>query len=362
MSNVNRKFTLAARPVGYPKLSDFDIVTEPIPNPQDGEVLVRTNYLSVDPYMRGRMNDRASYAPNVQIGEAMVGTVVGEVVASKSPDFQVGDIATGGLGWQEYGVSDGGNLRKVDPTFAPISTALGILGMPGLTAYFGLLDVGKPKHGDTVLISGAAGATGSVAGQIAKLKGCRVIGIAGGPEKCNWLTETAKFDAAIDYKNENVGERLTALCPDGVDVYFDNVGGEILDEVLMHLALNARIIVCGAISQYNNPDDMYGVKNYVSLIIRRATAQGFLILDYLDRAVEGLLCLNKWIEDGKIIQEIDMQHGFDNIPKTLTRLFTGENLGKQLLKVTDPPLPIRSNAIEKTVFRLLSAYMVWRKG
>ena len=287
------------------------------------------------------------------------------MIESKHTKYKAGDLINYLCGWQEYVVIEPGGRSLVPVNKMPghLDPALLLaLSLTGLTAYFGLLDIGKPKRGDTVLVSGAAGATGSVAGQIAKLKGCKVIGIAGGAEKCQWLTDKAKFDAAIDYKNEHVGDRLAELCPQGVDVYFDNVGGEILDEVLMHLAINARIVVCGAISQYNKPDDFYGVKNYVSLIIRRASAEGFIVLDYLDRAVEGLLCLNKWVEDGKIIQAIDMQHGFDQIPQTMTRLFTGENLGKQLLKVTDPPIAIRNNPVEVAVFRLLSAYMAWRKG
>ena len=235
------------------------------------------------------------------------------------------------------------------------------LSLTGLTAYFGLLEMGEPRRGETVLVSGAAGATGSVVGQIAKLKGCRAFGIAGGAEKCAWLTRTAKFDAAIDYKNENVGERVAELCPQGVDVYFDNVGGPMLDEILPNLAMNARVVICGAISQYNDPENPYPLKNYLSLLLNRATARGFIVLDYLGRATEGLLCLHKWVEDGKIIQEIDVQHGFEQIPATLQRLFTGENLGKQVLKVADPPLAIRANAVEKVVFSVLGAYMAWRK-
>ena len=237
------------------------------------------------------------------------------------------------------------------------------LSLTGLTAYFGLLEIGRPKPGETVLVSGAAGATGSVAGQIAKLKGCTVIGLAGGAEKCAWLTDKGHFDAAIDYKNDDIAAKLTELCPSGVDVYFDNVGGPITDEVLLHVAQNARIVLCGAISQYNtSPEEIYGLKNYLSLIINRGTAQGFIILDYLDRALEGLLCLTKWVEDGRVVQEIDMQEGFENIPATLTRIFTGDNLGKQLLKVCEAPLPLRSNAIERTVFSLLRTLMMWRKG
>ena len=342
----------------------FELIETPVPTLTDGQILAQTLYLSFDPTQRAWMA-MDTYMPAVELGEPMRAGGIAQVIESKHAKYKAGDLINYLCGWQEYVVIEPSArslvpVNKMPGHFDP--ALLLALSLTGLTAYFGLLDIGKPKRGETVLVSGAAGATGSVAGQIAKLKGCRVIGIAGGAEKCQWLTDKAKFDAAIDYKNENVGDRLTELCPQGVDVYFDNVGGEILDEVLMHLAINARIIVCGAISQYNKPDDFYGVKNYVSLIIRRASAEGFIVLDYLDRAVEGLLCLNKWVEDGKIIQEIDMQHGFDQIPQTLTRLFTGENLGKQLLKVTDPPIPIRSNPVEVAVFRLLSAYMAWRKG
>ncbi len=359
---INRQIVLASRPVGYPRESDFKLVETEFPRPAEGELVVRAIWLSLDPYMRGRLNDVQSYAPAVEIGGVMVGGVAGEVVESRTPAFQVGDIVQGPLGWQEYAVSDGRNLGMVDRSLGPLSTSMGVLGMPGMTAYFGLLEIGHPKPGETVLVSGAAGATGSVVGQIAKLKGCRTIGIAGGAEKCAWLTETAGFDAAIDYKNEAIGERLSALCPEGVNVFFDNVGGEILDEVLLHLALRARIVICGAISQYNRPDDLYGVKNYLALLLSRGRAEGFIVLDYLDRAVEGLLCLNKWIKDGKVVQEIDLQHGFDQIPATLIRLFTGANLGKQLLKVSDAPLPVRSNALEKTVFNIMSSITTWRKG
>ena len=281
MSDINRKFTLAARPVGYPKPSDFDIVTEPIPVPKDGEVLVHTNYLSVDPYMRGRMNDRASYAPNVQIGEVMVGTVVGEVVASKNPDFQVGDIATGGLGWQEYGVSDGNNLRKVDPTLAPISTALGILGMPGLTAYFGLLEICNPQAGETVFVSAAAGAVGSLVGQIAKIKGCRAVGSAGSDEKVDYVVDELGFDAAFNYKTtEDYGTQLAELCPDGIDAYFDNVGGAITDAVFPLINVKARISICGQISQYNLENPEQGPRFLWHLIVKRAKIQGFLVFEF----------------------------------------------------------------------------------
>ena len=361
---TNRQWILRRRPEGMVDPSLFELQETPVPALSDGQLLAQTLYLSFDPTQRAWMA-MDSYMPAVELGEPMRAGGISQVIESKHPKYKAGDLVNYLCGWQEYVViePDARSLAPVNKMPSHLDPALLLaLSLTGLTAYFGLLDIGKPKRGETVLVSGAAGATGSVAGQIAKLKGCHVIGIAGGAEKCRWLIDKAKFDAAIDYKTADLGERLNELCPHGVDVYFDNVGGEMLDEVLMHLAMHARIIVCGAISQYNQPDAPYGIKNYLSLIIRRASAEGFIVLDYLDRAVEGLLCLNKWVEDGKIIQEIDLQHGFDQIPQTLVRLFTGENLGKQLLKVTDPPIAIRSNPVEVAAFRALSAYMAWRKG
>ena len=335
MSDINRKFTLAARPVGYPKPSDFDLVTEPIPVPKDGEVLVHTNYLSVDPYMRGRMNDRASYAPNVQIGEVMVGTVVGEVVASKNPDFQVGDIATGGLGWQEYGVSDGNNLRKVDPTLAPISTALGILGMPGLTAYFGLLEICNPQAGETVFVSAAAGAVGSLVGQIAKIKGCRAVGSAGSDEKVDYVVDELGFDAAFNYKTtEDYGTQLAELCPDGIDAYFDNVGGAITDAVFPLINVNARVSICGQISQYNLENPEQGPRFLWHLIVKRAKIQGFLVFEFADKHDDGLRQMAEWIQAGKLKYREEITEGFENAPGAFIGMLKGRNIGKQLVKVT----------------------------
>ena len=334
MSDINRKFTLAARPVGYPKPSDFDLVTEPIPVPEDGEVLVHTNYLSVDPYMRGRMNDRASYAPNVQIGEVMVGTVVGEVVASKNPDFQVGDIATGGLGWQEYGVSDGNNLRKVDPTLAPISTALGILGMPGLTAYFGLLEICNPQARETVFVSAAAGAVGSLVGQIAKIKGCRAVGSAGSDEKVDYVVDELGFDAAFNYKTtEDYGAKLAELCPDGIDAYFDNVGGAITDAVFPLINVKARISICGQISQYNLENPEQGPRFLWHLIVKRAKIQGFLVFEFADKHDDGLRQMAEWIQSGKLKYREEITEGFENAPTAFIGMLKGSNIGKQLVKV-----------------------------
>ncbi len=361
---TNRQWILRARPEGLIDPTIFELRESPVPELTEGQVLAKTMYLSFDPTQRGWMA-MDTYMPMVPLGEPMRAGGIAQVIESRHRKFKPGDLINYLCGWQDYVVFEPDRPGLVPATRIPghLDPALTLaLSLTCLTAYFGLLEIGHPKPGETVLVSGAAGATGSVVGQIAKLKGCRTIGIAGGAEKCAWLTETAGFDAAIDYKNEAIGERLSALCPEGVNVFFDNVGGEILDEVLLHLALRARIVICGAISQYNRPDDLYGVKNYLALLLSRGRAEGFIVLDYLDRAVEGLLCLNKWIKDGKVVQEIDLQHGFDQIPATLIRLFTGANLGKQLLKVSDAPLPVRSNALEKTVFNIMSSITTWRKG
>jgi NADPH-dependent curcumin reductase CurA len=362
-SRTNRQWILQARPKGMVEPSVFELRESPVPELVDGQVLAQTLYLSFDPSQRAWMA-RDTYMPAVPLGETMRASGIAQVIESRHRKYRPGDLVYCFCGWQEYAVLDPARslvpLTKVPGFLDPALTLA--LSLTGLTAYFGLLKIGRPKAGDTVLVSGAAGATGSVAAQIARIKGCRVIGIAGGQEKCAWLTDQARLDAAIDYKNERVGDRLAALCPDGVDVFFDNVGGEMLDEVLVHLAMHARVVLCGAISQYNAVGEPYGIRNSPMLIINRGTAQGFIVIDYMDRAVEGLLCLNKWVEDGKLVQEIDMQHGFEQIPATLTRLFTGANLGKQLLKVGDAPLPVRSNAVAEWGFRLMSGFMAWRRG
>ena len=361
---TNRQWLLRGRPEGMVDASLFELHEAPMPALERDQVLAKTMYLSFDPTQRMWMA-KDTYMPMVRLGDPMRAGGIAQVVESKHPKYKPGDIVNGLCAWQEYVVFEPNDTDSVPPSKLPghLDPAVTLaLSVTGLTAYFGLLEIGKPKPGDTVLVSGAAGATGSIVGQIAKLKGCRVVGIAGGHEKCTWLTTTANFDAAIDYKNENVEKRIGALCPDGVDIYFDNVGGEILDAALLHLAMHARVVLCGAISQYNLEDDAnrYGIQNHMELVIQRGTAQGFIILDYLDRAIEGLLCLNKWMDEGKIVQEIDMQEGFENIPATLARLFTGENLGKQLLKVADAPLPIRSSAIERLAMRVMSAYFARR--
>ena len=362
---TNRQWLLKARPQGMITPDLFQLVDMPVPEIGAGQVLAKTMYLSFDPTQRAWMA-MDTYIPIIELGEVMRAAGIAQVVDSKHPKFKPGDIVNFLTGWQEYVVFNPDKPGYVPPTKLPghLDPALMLaLGLTGLTAYFGLLEVGQPKSGDTVLVSGAAGATGSIVGQIAKLKGCRVIGIAGGTKKCTWLTSEGGFDAAIDYKHDDIGAKLNELCPQGVNVYFDNVGGPITDEVLMHIAHHARIVLCGAISQYNAvEEDLYGLKNYLSLIINRGRAEGFIILDYLDRASEGILCLSKWIEDGAIKQAIDMQEGFDNIPQTLTRIFTGENLGKQLLKVCDAPLPLNTNITERVMFKLIRNVTVWRKS
>jgi NADPH-dependent curcumin reductase CurA len=339
MAPENRQWLLRARPAGMVKESDFELRTSPAPAPKDGEALVRVLYLSFDPAMRGWMEDRPSYIPPVQLGEVMRAGAVGQVIESRSPDYKVGDFLQGTFGWQDYALASRGGIMPASPLpkGTPLTWPLGVCGITGLTAYFGLLDLGKPKAGETVVVSGAAGATGSVAGQIAKLKGCRVIGIAGGTDKCRWLTEQAHFDAAIDYKRENVARRLHELCPKGIDVYFDNVGGEILDAALANLGQRARIVQCGGISGYNDTMPP-AVHNTMNLVVTRSRMEGFIVIDYLPRFAEGAGQLAQWVMEGKIAHAEDVQHGLENAPKTFLRLFQGKNLGKQLLKVADPPI------------------------
>jgi NADPH:quinone reductase len=289
MPAINKQITLAARPSGMPKPSDFKLVESAVPDPGPGEFLVRTLYVSVDPYMRGRMNDVKSYAPPAQIGEVMGAGAVGKVVTSQNPQFQAGDVVEGFFGWQQYAISNGTGVRKIDPTLAPVSTALGVLGMPGLTAYFGLLDIGKPRAGETVVVSGAAGAVGSLVGQIAKIKGCRVVGIAGSDEKVAWLRDELGFDAAFNYKTTaNYTAKLAEFCPKGVDVYFDNVGGAITDAVFPLINTGARIAVCGQIAQYNADKIETGPRLLWHFIVKQARAEGFLVFQFASRYAEGL--------------------------------------------------------------------------
>ncbi len=331
---LNHQVRLAARPSGMLKRSDFEFTHEPIPVPSDGEFAVEISHISLDPAMRGWMNAGATYIEGVELGDVMRAGAVGRVSASKHPGFSVGDHACGIFGVQEHALSDGRGVIKVDPALAPIETYLGTLAMTGLTAYFGLLDVAKVREGETVVVSGAAGAVGSVVGQIAKIKGARAVGIAGGADKCRWLTEEIGFDAAIDYKNEDVRAALRERAPDRVDVYFDNVGGEILDAALARLARGARVVICGAISQYNNTTPYRGPANYIALLPARAAMIGFVVFDYADRYGEAAAELAGWIADGRLVsREEVLEGGVDAFPETLLRLFSGENTGKLVLHV-----------------------------
>jgi NADPH-dependent curcumin reductase CurA len=330
----NRKFVLAARPVGIPKESDFTLVESPLPELQDGELLVHAMYLSVDPYMRGRISGMKSYAAPVEIGGLIVGGGIAQVVESKNPSFAVGDIVDIYMGWQEYAVSNGRGLRKLDPAIAPVSTGLGVLGMTGMTAYFGLLDICDPKPGQTVVVSGAAGAVGSIVGQIAKIKGCRTVGIAGGDDKVECMMNEHGYDAAFNYKTtDNYSAKLKELCPNGIDVYFDNVGGPITDAVFGLLNLGARISICGQISQYNNTKPEMGPRLLGMLIVARAKAQGFLVSDYASRFGPAIAEMAGWVRSGQIKYREDIVEGFENLPKAFIGLLQGENIGKRLVKV-----------------------------
>lgn len=334
MNDKNQQYLLATRPVGAPTRDTFELVETDLREPGPGEVLVKVKYLSIDPAMRGWMNDAKSYIPPVGIGEVMRALGVGEVVASQHPGFAVGDHVNGALGVQRYFLGEPKGFYKVDPQQAPLPRYLSALGMTGMTAYFALLAVGQPKAGETVVLSGAAGAVGSVAGQIAKLKGCRVIGIAGGADKCRFLIDELGFDGAIDYKHEDVAAGLKHECPKGVDVYFDNVGGDILDAVLGRISVGARVVICGAISQYNNKEAIKGPSNYLSLLVNRARMEGMVVTDYVQRYPEALREMAGWLASGQLKSREDIVEGLETFPDTLMKLFTGENFGKLILKVS----------------------------
>ncbi len=332
MTRKNHRFTLAARPVGLPKPTDFAFEEEDLREPGDGEFVVKVQYISLDPAMRGWMNEGKSYVRPVAIGELMRAMAIGSVIESKHPRFAVGTHVAGVFGLQEYTISNGEGLMPIDPKLAPLPVMLGTLGMPGLTAYFGLLDIGKPVAGNTVVVSGAAGAVGSVVGQIAKIHGCRAVGIAGGADKCRYLGELG-FDAAIDYKAVDVKAALREHCPKGIDVFFDNVGGDILDAALTQLALHARIIVCGAISQYNNTTPVKGPANYLSLLVNRASMTGMVVFDYTPRFPAAVAEMAQWMAAGKLRSREDIVHGLAQFPQALLKLFTGENHGKLMLQL-----------------------------
>ena len=331
----NKEILFASRPTGMPTLDTFKIVETEVPQPKDGEVLVRSLYLSVDPYLRGRMREGKSYVPPFKVGEVITSGAVGEVTESRTPDFQQGDLVSGMLGWRLYNVAKSGELHKVDPRLAPITTALGVLGMPGLTAYFGLLDIGQPKEGETVVVSGAAGAVGTTVLQLARIKGCRVVGIAGSEEKNRYLREELGADATINYKTADIRQALVEACPKGVDVYFDNVGGEISDAVLPLIKLGARIIICGMISLYNLDRFDVGPRPQGYLLVNRALMRGFIITDYFARFPEGIKQMGQWLAEGKLKYAESIVEGFENTPSAFLGLFTGENLGKAIVKVAD---------------------------
>ena len=330
---LNKEIRLASRPAGMPTLDNFNIVDADMPQLNDGEVLVRTLYISVDPYLRGRMRAGRSYVPPFEVGEVIVSGVVGDVVESRAPEFAPGDTVNGMLGWRLYNVARAPELRKVDPLVAPVTTALGVLGMPGLTAYFGLLDIGKPKEGETVVVSGAAGAVGMTVCQIAKIKGCRAVGIAGSDEKNQYLTAELGVDAAINYKSSEMSQALRDACPNGIDVYFDNVGGEVSDAVLPLLKHGARVVICGQISLYNLDKPDIGPRPQTYLLINSALMKGFIITEYAARFGEGVMNLAQWLVAGKLKYAETIAEGFENTPQAFLGLFSGDNLGKQLVKV-----------------------------
>jgi NADPH-dependent curcumin reductase CurA len=328
----NKQLLLKKRPVGLPEKDTWELVEANLPQPNKGEFLIKCEYISLDPAMRGWLNDTKSYIPPVQINEVMRAGGVGKIIESKHSDFKEGDYVYGQTGVQQYVTSDGKGFHLIDPDIAPLPMYLGALGMTGMTAYFGILEVGKLREGDTVLVSGAAGAVGSVVGQIAKIKNCKVIGIAGGTDKCKYLVEELGFDGAIDYKNDDIRIKLKEYFPKGIDVYFDNVGGEILDICLERIAMNARVVICGGISRYNATEPVPGPKNYFNLVFRRARMEGFIVIDYIPRFPEAIAEMKGWIEQGLIKQSATIVEGFENLPKALIALFEGANTGKMMVK------------------------------
>lgn len=334
LPRVNRQFKLAARPVGLPKESDFSLVEAPLPEPRAGQVLMKTVYLSVDPYMRGRITGIRTYADPTNIGDVMEGGTVGQVVKSNSPLLAEGDFALGQWGWQEFALADGKAVRKLDPNLAPVSTALGVLGMPGMTAYFGFLDICQPKAGETVLVSGAAGAVGSLVGQIAKIKGCRAVGIAGADSKCEWMIKDLGFDAAFNYKTTpDYAARLKELCPQGIDCYFDNVGGAITDAVFSLMNVFGRISICGQISQYNLEKPEPGPRLLTQVLVKQLKVEGFIVIRFQNRWAEGITQMAQWLREGKLQHREQLVDGFENAAKAFIGMLQGENTGKMLVKV-----------------------------
>jgi NADPH-dependent curcumin reductase CurA len=335
-SNVNRQILLMNRPVGEPQESDFTLTETPLPEPGQGQFLIRITYLSLDPYMRGRMSAAASYAQPAELGKPMVGGTIGEVVRSNHPGFAAGDLVLNYSGWQEYALSDGRGVRKIDPKLRPISYALGVLGMPGMTAYCALLDIGRPKAGETVVVSAAAGAVGSVVGQIAKIKGCRAVGVAGSEAKCDFVVKELGFDACVNHHTPNLREALAIVCPDGIDIYYDNVAGPVLEAVLRLINHGARIPLVGLIAQYNATTPPPG-PNLLPLLIKRALIQGFLVSDHEDHREAFLRDVAGWLQAGKLKYREDIVKGLENAPRAFLGLFQGKNFGKLLVQVSPDP-------------------------
>lgn len=333
---VTRQIVLRARPVGMPRPGDFELVEAPLPSPKDGEVLCRTIYLSLDPYMRGRISGARSYAASVEPGQVIVGGTVGEVLESKHPALARGDVVLGYDGWQSHAVSKAGGLRKLDPKQAPVSTALGVLGMPGMTAYVGLLDIGQPRPGETVVVSAASGAVGSAVGQIAKIKGCRAVGVAGSADKCDYVVRELGFDACVNYKKGDLAAALKDACPKGIDVYFENVGGDVLRAVMTQLNQNARIPLCGLISEYNATESTPG-PNLRPLLFNRALIQGFIVSDHVARMGDFLRDCGAWVREGRLKYREDVVIGLEKAPEAFIGLLQGKNFGKLLVRVGEDP-------------------------
>jgi len=332
MEGVSREIRLVARPQGFPDEDLFEIAERPIPDPADGQLLVRNAYFSVDPYMRPRMNDVRSYVAPFTLGEAMTGGAVGRVAASRHPRFQEGDWVLHGLGWREWALSDGSGVRTIDPAGAPISSSLGVLGMPGFTAYYGLFELGEPQPGETVFVSGAAGAVGSAAGQMAKIAGCRVLGCAGSPEKLAWLEELG-FDHAFDYRETSLRDAVAHAAPDGIDIYFDNVGGDQLESAIGALRTRGRVVACGSISRYNDVEAAPGPRNMFMVVTKRLRIQGYIISDHYDRFPEFLARAQEWVREGRLRYRETVVEGIENAPRAFLGLLRGENIGKMLVKV-----------------------------
>jgi NADPH-dependent curcumin reductase CurA len=333
MSTSNMQVLLASRPQGWVRESDFRIVETPIPQPKDGDILVKHLYLSLDPYMRGRMSDAKSYSASVAIGDVMVGEIVGEVIQSRHPDYRVGDLIAGRLGWQLYATSNGQGLRKIARGSLPLSAYLGVVGMPGATAWIGIYDIGEPKAGETVVVSAAAGAVGSLVGQLAKIRGCRAVGIAGGKAKCDHVVRELGFDACVDYKAGNLAGDLAAVTPDGIDVYFENVGGDVFDAVLPRLNPFARVPLCGLVSQSNEVAPR-GIPAMRPFLVNRIKLQGFICSDRMERWPEALAQIERWVIEGRIKFHETIAEGLANAPRAFIGMLKGENLGKQIVRLT----------------------------